>query len=431
MDRTMIRRSRWTPRPGVVGLLAVLALVAAACTDADLDSGDAARVVSGSGLLVASGGDWVEAGEDDVIAEGARVRTGREEVRLELRAGEAWLAAGSAALVRRDHVELVRGDLLIASGGSLGSSWAGVSVSGPGVYRLTPGFAARLGVYRGDVILERPGERVMVSSLRQADLSVRRLATEGAPLAYRHDDAWDRTLLAPAIAFDAEAARLTRGMDREFGTAPQTADFYRGFAAVDAAAVPVLARTARLVDADRFGPASDALLTLFLAQAAATQSGRGVTAMAERIAALRAAGARWGLVATELDVTAARFLAAVDLSPAGSLTTAREIVAAQPAPGQPAPARRAPTVSIEEQEAPEPAPTSVPNPGPPQAPLAPEPEPPADGGVGLPPGDTGRLVDPTDDMDDEPLPEVLGGALDTAAELINDIIEGVSGALLP
>jgi hypothetical protein len=143
--------------------------------------------------------------------------------------------------------------------------------------------------------------------LRQMDLAAFRLAPAGEPLQYRAEDLWDQELLGEAIAFDGEVARLARGMQIEFGNRPQPASFYREFAG--RRAVPVLASTAPRTRGRAFGPPSDVLLTMFVAQTIG--QGRLVDTI-RKVADLRAAGARWGLIAVEFDVASDALVAAVD-----------------------------------------------------------------------------------------------------------------------
>jgi hypothetical protein len=231
------------PRPALA-LLAVLALVASGCFGGDDLGGGAARMTAGGTLEIAVDDGWSPATVGDPIPDGARVRTGAAEARLELRHGEVWLAPHSMAVVGTDLVDVIRGDLLVASGGSLGGRWAEVEVDGTGVFRLTPGVTPVVRVYDGDLEVRRPGERRAVSGLRQLNLAASRLPSRAAPLLYDTTDPWDRALLPQAVAFDEEIRRIARGIDRQHGVDPQAADFYETFAAIDETVIPSSRRPA-------------------------------------------------------------------------------------------------------------------------------------------------------------------------------------------
>lgn len=308
---TSRRRTRRTTAL-LVPLAAVL--IAAGCNGDDLGGQAVARVMSGDLVEVASGSGWTAVDAGAELPDGARVRTGDDQAHLAFRSGEVRLAPQAAAVVGDNGLDLLRGEVLVMNRDGFETRWTDVEVDGEGVYRLAPGLAPRLAVYRGEVTVRRPSEVRTVPELREASLSARRLPASAMPLTYRHDDPWDRMLLQDAIAFDDEAARLTRGLASEYGVEPRSQDFYASFAAAPDRTVPVVARTARVREpGGRFGPPGEALLTMFVAQSAA--AGRGPEALAdvvEKVVDLRSAGARWGLVATELDVTTSELADVVD-----------------------------------------------------------------------------------------------------------------------
>ena len=305
------RRLGWTariaPRPSVAVLLAVCLLASGCSTDGGLSAGDAATVADGSRAeFVLGDGDAtvVEAGA--VIPEGAQVRPVGGELRLEFRTGSARLSRDAEAVVTADRVTLERGEALIDSAGALSGAVDDTVAAGQARYRLTSGLSARVGVYDGAVTVRRPAQEREVPALRELDLAAFRLGVE-EPLQYRADDAWDRDELGAAIAFDGEAARLTRGMDVELGRRPLKARFYRQFARPPV--LSVLTTHAPTARGGAYGPPSDLLLTLFVAQAAA---GGSVEPAVREVAGLRDAGARWGLIAVELEVSSGTVVAAID-----------------------------------------------------------------------------------------------------------------------
>jgi hypothetical protein len=306
------RRTGCTAHTALRPLVAVLcsvALIATACSNGDgLKAGEAATFVEGyTGEFSLDGEQWTAGGDGESLPEGARVRATDGELRLALRDGTARLAPGGVATVMAQAVQLERGDLLLDSGGSLQATLGDTTVEAGGLVRVTSGLAANVAVYEGAATVRRPAQERDVAGLRQMDLAAFRLAPAGDPLQYRAEDPWDQELLGEAIAFDGEVARLARGMQIEFGNRPQPASFYREFAG--RRAVPVLASTAPRTRGRAFGPPSDVLLTMFVAQTIG--QGRLVDTI-RKVADLRAAGARWGLIAVEFDVASGALVAAVD-----------------------------------------------------------------------------------------------------------------------
>ena len=306
------RRTGRTTQIALRPLAAVLfciALIATGCSSSDgLKAGDAATFVEGfSGEVSVDGGDWEAREDGDAVPEGARVRATDSEVRLALRDGTARLAPGAAATLTQDAVQLERGDLLLDSDGGLRATVGDTEIVAGGTVRLASGLAASVGVYEGNATVRRPAQEREVAALRQLDLAAFRLAPSGEPLRYSSADAWDQELLGEAIAFDGEVARLARGMEIEFGTRPKPRAFYREFAGRQA--LPVLSDAAPVSRGRSFGPPSDVLLTMFVAQTIARGN---LTDTIRQVAQLRAAGARWGLISVELDVASDALVAAVD-----------------------------------------------------------------------------------------------------------------------
>lgn len=333
------RRLGWTAPHAPRHLLAVLsavALLASACSGSDqgLRAGDAATVADGFRAEYAvDGGEWTTAGAGQAVPEGAQVRPADGELRLVFRDGTARLSSDAQATLTAQRVTVERGEALISSSGELDAAVSDTAVAGSGTYRLSSGLSARVGVYEGAVTVTRPAQERDVQALRELDLSAFRLATPD-PLRYRESDPWDRDLLAPAIAFDGEAARLVRGMDVELGRRPLKASFYRQF--TQPAVVGLLADEARVSRGAAFGPPSDVLLTLFIAQAAA---GDAVAPAVRRVTDLRDDGARWGLIAVELDVPSAQVVASIDQLGDSQIAAAERAAVAprrsDDAPGEP------------------------------------------------------------------------------------------------
>lgn len=435
-------------------LLLVAIVVAGGCSRDPLGS-DAGRVLAGSSLEVAVDDGWEAAEVGDPLADGARVRTGETEARLELRDGEAWLAPGSIAVVNREAVDAIRGDVLVVSGGQLAARWGDAEVAGEGAFRLTPGVTPLLRVYRGAADVHRPGEERQVEARRELSLATTRLAVKGAPLSYDPDDAWDRQLLPKAVAFDDEVARLARGIDRQHGTAPQAPEFYETFSAVAQETIPLLISVSRRVLADeRFGPPSDALITLFVAEAAAGPGPLSLTEAAREVTRWRQRGARWGLVALELDITTSELARVVDLGQERRTAAEEELPpATAPADDSSVPREGVPSRRVVPTEgeatastsAPAPAGTSTTPPRSSSPPSSSSPPPPPPPSSPPPPPSSSPDPDPVPDPDPtQPAPEVplpspssppptLSSPVDAATKVVEDLVEGTedtTGSLL-
>ena len=304
--RTMGLTGQIAPR-ALAAVLIVLGLVGTGCSSEGLRSGDAATVADGSTAQVAVGGEEWQAFEAcQQVPEGARVRADGGETVLRFRNGAVRLAAGSTAVVTRDGIELSEGDALIDGVGGLAATLADTTVVGDGTFRVSSGLSSRVAVYSGTATVSRPSQSRDVPALRELDLSAFRLAATADPLQYHGADAWDQELLGEAIAFDGEAARLTGGIDIEIGRAPLKPRFYSRFAGDEV--VRFLDEAATVRRRGAFGPPSDVLLTIFVSRAAAGSLGRSV----QHVAALRDAGAKWGLITLDLKVASDQVVAAFD-----------------------------------------------------------------------------------------------------------------------
>jgi hypothetical protein len=215
---------------------------------------------------------------------------------LALTSGSVELRPGATArLVDRDRLELDGGSLLL----EVEDRWVVdvdlVAVAVIGTARIDLGPVRRVGVYDGGVGVT-VGERASaVAAYEQVDLAdTDRL--EPRPLRYRADDPWDARLLAGAIAVDDDVAALQRGLRAQYGTALQTADFYRDFLAVEDTLASSLPGLAPRELADRFGPPAPTLTAVVIATVLVEHARMSPGEAAAAIRAARAAGATWGLV---------------------------------------------------------------------------------------------------------------------------------------
>jgi hypothetical protein len=428
----------------VLAIVAVMGLVAAGCSGGDDLDGAAARMSAGGTLDIAVDDGWSPATVGDTIPDGGRVRTGTAEARLELRHGEVWLAPHSMAVVTMDVVDVIRGDLLVASGGTLAARWAEVEIDGQGVFRLTPGVAPVARVYGGEGEVRRPGERRSVPALRQVNLAASRLPAP-VPLDYETADPWDRALLPLAVTFDEEISRIGRGIDRQHGVEPQDAAFYATFAAVDETVIPILASASRLLTEKGFGPPSDALLTLFMAEVVAAVEETDLATAAQRVSRQRSAGARWGLLALEYEITTSELSRAVGLGEQRRLASVEEGIVEPPLRTADAPAPvAADTAGGDPRGGGGPTSAAPPARSGPTAPAAGTPAtdeaPPPDGPSGevvLPvpgplPGPVPEPVEPGPEPGPEPEPSPslpLGHATGVVGAVLGDVIDAAEGVL--
>ena len=282
-----------------------MVLLLAACTSDQLEAGEAATVRAGGVLEVSDGGGrWTVVPAGQTVAGGATVRSLTAEVALEFRDGTVRLGPHTEVSTDLDAVHLVVGEVLV--NGSVAADVAGVAVDGDGVFRVGSRPAPLLRVYSGSAVAAADGHQRDVAALRQLDLSGRRLPIDAEPLAYRASDAWDAELLGEAIAFDEEAARTLAGLRRVYRNAGRrTTSFFARFVSDD---ILDLATDARgLLQTDPF----DALLALALT-AAAPGDAPALRGILDAILALRADGARWGLIAFQLGLSAEAVVAVLD-----------------------------------------------------------------------------------------------------------------------
>ena len=292
-----------TLRWRIAAALTVVLIGATACTRGELDRGEAA-VVQGGHLEVAVGDGWQRLAESERVVDGATVRTRGEEASLSFRDAVVRLAPRSELIVSSRGGEVIAGEALVD--GALDMDVAGVLVRGDGVHRVSLRPSPQLRVYSGTARALATDHERAVAALRQLDLDGRRLPIAPAPLQYLASDAWDAELLAPAIAFDAEAARTLTGLSMLVGGGPKPRSFFARY--LERPMLALLRQAATRVEGTRFGPAGDVLLALALVSAADAPSRESLS----EVSSLRAQGARWGLIAMELGVNSSAVVAVLD-----------------------------------------------------------------------------------------------------------------------
>lgn len=382
------------PRTPLLLVLLVTSVALIGCSE-DRAAQYAAHVTAADDLEGGRQGDWTPLAQGEQVPIGTDLRTGTQPARLELSGGRLWLASGTAVTLHSDHIELLQGEALLEADEPLAIHRGSTRAYGTGVFRMRLGATPRVGVYRGQVTVRRPAERTTVPALRQVGLAGRRLHTPD-PLSYRSADPWDSIWMDEALQMDAEAARLAGGIERSYGAGPQPHEFYTQFAPQAEPAIALLARTARERVDSTFGPPADTLLTLFVAQAT---GGASLVNAVRDVLALRAEGARWGLIGVELEVSTQRLAAVVDLGHAQQVAA---VDAAAPAPArEPAPPR------ADEAVTPAPAPQPATGPSEPSpAPGPTEPEEPEDPAAQQP---LGPVSDPLEELLEQTLGPLSGG----------------------
>lgn len=308
-----------------------------------------------------------------------------ETTRLQAVEGNLWLLEGAEATIEDGVVTLARGNAVI-DGQRLSVAVDDVIVEGVGAFRVDAGVAPRVAVYAGSAEVRRPGEGYRLTPFRQISLLSRRFDGLDEPLTYDDEDPLDQLLLSKAINFDQEVARYSTRLTELYGTELRPASFYSSFVEVADEEVEVLTAAAPTRDeSGAVGPPAEALIGLFIARALSDGDLESLQAAANRVAALRREGARWGLVAMALDLVEVTFGATIDQAVA-----ARAVAVAAPAPAPVAGPAAVPPVTSGPPTAPG---DPVANPPAPPAPPEPPPEIPTPGGNSLLPAPVETLLE--------------------------------------
>jgi hypothetical protein len=418
--RTGSRASAW---------MAIAALIVAGLATpfgGQIGGADFGQLLEGR-LEVRTDGGWAGIGDGAGVPAGSLVRAAGEEVRIATRDAELVLADGGELVTDRRDPELRRGSLLVDSDTDVAVRLGATRVEGRGQWRLDMGVASRVATYRGRVELDDGVRETNLIRYRQVPVRDGAIEDGRRPLRYLVGDAWDERLLGEAFAADRLAARLTESLDRSYGEEPRSPAFYAAFAAVDDvdAAVEGLATVA---EDGRYGPPADVLVGVAVGDALTAGAGLDADAALDRLITLRRAGATWGLLLVEHELTASDLRQAAD--------RALERVEASPPPpepepedadddgGAPDPAAGSPGATGPVETA-EPAPTPSPSPSPGPAP-SPSPAPGDDGG--------GTPVPPAGDDLEQTVREVedtVGDLLDDAAGTLGDAVDDATGLVGP
>jgi hypothetical protein len=178
-----------------------------------LRTDDEVRVIEGTAHLELAGGARLE-GRDARRAAGG---VGGTELRIGPR------------------IALLRGEMLAMAANGVSVDVAGTAVdllpspAGEAAARLARGYAVRVGVFRGEAVLDSAGQTRSIRALRRMDVPVLgRPPRLPRPLGVDPADPWDVRFLGAAITLgeqlDAKAAAFTSGLRDGRG---RDADFYR------------------------------------------------------------------------------------------------------------------------------------------------------------------------------------------------------------
>lgn len=390
---------RAAPSARAAAWLSLVALFVAAVT-IPRSSGDGfgadtfGRLVAGT-LEVMDDDTWSRVAPGDEIASVAELRTRTEGAELEVRGGSLTLSRGVGVAVAGDRLDLVEGAVLFESTQPFSVELGVVSGRGRGSWRVDAEGAARYAVYRGGLgVSVASGREVAVPSLRQIAVVDGRIGAEVGPLRYLAADPWDQRLLVDAFAVDDLLRDVESNLEGTYGSALQEPEFYRDFAAVDAALAGSLDRLAPSQDAGFFGPPAPTLIGVVVTDLLVRDARLGLETALAKVEELRTAGGTWGLIVRDADLGPADVRVALDRALRKRAVAVAEGTATTPR--APALERRPDTPTPTRPDGEGPAPTPPPTQG--------------------DPADPGS--DPPDGGDPEPEPS---GPLDPVEETVEDL----------
>lgn len=286
--------------------LLVVAIAGVACSRDSIPEG-AARLTSTGRVLVTEPGGRPRSMEAGTVKAGSTVTVVEGWARLAVAGGTTYELRPSATFVVGRTPELTTGQLLVeAPTRRVTVASAGSAVVVDGVARITRSLGLDAAVYRGQAVLQSAGREFPVPALRQAAIPALGIVpTAATPLRVDPDDAWDRRLLAEAIALadELEARSLAFGPNVR-PELPRDGSFFKDL-------LPGLGQEPAFSDT-LLVPGRPAGETL-VGASIVTASAKG--AFGDRWQAVfgfRSEGATWGLVAMDQGVGAPAALTTVD-----------------------------------------------------------------------------------------------------------------------
>lgn len=405
---------------GLAVLVALLGSVLGPTGQLDVLLGPEAVTVAAGQVEALAEGEWTP------LAVGARVPPGTS-VRAPGGAATLAVPGGMVDLAEGSRVTTDPETMLVAAGAVVVRSPAAVVGDGSTVAQGTETWrydaTGRISAYRGSsTVTDATGRATPVRALQEVRVRQGVVAEEPRPYVYADSDPFDRQYLGTAFDVDDYLAALHRGLQGEYGTAPQPTDFYLDFDGLDGLLVSSLGAVGFERVGDRVGPPADVLVSAVVTDAMAVGAGMEAEAAAEEVRDLRLAGATWGLIAQGRDLDASHVRAAADRALARRQLAEQQGTAVPVIPGASAGTGDAPV------ETPVETPTgdvdavqdgSAPPPAPSPEPASPSPsDDPADEQ-----GPVGDVIDETgaDDL----LGEELGGLVDDVVEPADDLLDDV------
>ena len=378
-------------------LVLALAVVApAGCSDSGPGEGEARLEVDGRAVVERHDGDE-EVVDDDAtdlgpgdrveMTDGVASMALHSGAVLELRSGLG--DAGSSRVLMGDVPVLEAGDLLVQSKSSTAVEAARTVVTvADGAAQVSRSLGMAVATYDGAVRLDSAGEERAVPALREVRVPTLGGPRAARPLDYDDHDPWDRRFLGEAIDLGNRLQRLATGYTQTLNPGEgRTPGFFR-------IVLPGLEDEpefgADLIDLDR--PPGETLIG-----AAITELGRrgGFAARWQSVFDFRDAGAHWGLVALDQQVSGEPLLGTIE-----------QALGASPL------ALAAP-----------PADTSTPPTSGPPTTLSPD--------TTLPPTTTTPTVPPPTAPPEDPLTPVLEPDVEPVTEVVGGIVDGLLGLFNP
>jgi hypothetical protein len=422
--------------PTVPARLAAVAALLVALVGAGLGSlggldallGDAGVTVVRGRVELATPSGWTVAGTGVRLPRGGEIRVPDGRATLAVPGGELDLTEG-AELVLDEPIRVTAGTALARSNGHVTLGAGAVTATGRGAWRIDGGGPGRIATYRGSAVVTDAADReILLRDLQE--LRIRNGVADGEPRPYVYTsvDPFDPEYLRDAFAVDDLARALHRGLEADYGSAPQSPDFYVDFDGLDGQLVGALGDVGFTFVGDRLGPPADVLIAAVVTEAVVTRSGLSPQDAADEVRTWRLDGATWGLIAVRWDLSPSdvraaaeralnRRRAALDAGTATPVVTPAAVVPGTAgAPGEGG-APSDPGSGTPPDAGGGDDPTTPPPPG---GEPGPEPE---------SPGPVGTVVDTVNDV--VPLEDALGddatGTVDQTAELVDDVLDGLTG----
>lgn len=295
---------------------ALLAVVVAVLGSLVGPTGQLDQLLGAAPVRVAAGvveqeveGGWERVEVGAVVASGTRFRAVGDIATLEVPGGEVDVADGTRAVAGADLV--VETGTAVVRSPQVAVGDGVVQAQGAGAWRYDA--TGRVGVYEGATLLrDATGREVLVRPLQEVGLRDGAVESDLRPYVYVGSDPFDRRHLADALGVDDYVGALARGLEADFGTAPQQPAFYTDFDGLDGQLLPLLGDVGFDRDGPRVGPPADVLVAAVVTEALVVDAGLAPADAATEVRTARLDGATWGLIAQARELDASHVRAAAD-----------------------------------------------------------------------------------------------------------------------